>query len=572
MMRRASILWVLASALFVLPACGMIKTLREGGAPSVRDLEGQGPRDRELGAQIAALEEDITRTLGEIERLLEEGRFRSAEYREDSLNERLAELAELSPKHPLLTSAPAKLESIRTAHTERAWIEGVLLAECERHVADASSAVEQEVWRDVESRVDDYVACRERAVDADMGVDMASLDARAVSALDAHMTHLLLQAQRYRREGNYRFAVGFEATPEDRAEVFVAIAPSSTKPATFLKSMNETREHFQDPREAEIARAKSEYDAWRAEVSASFRSRLGALKRAESSARPAYDRATQLLEDRRVLAATEQLLEARRALYGAAYPTAKELEDARLSGELSMGMSFEIALALARIHLGNRDDAALNPELRLIERGRPWMTDDEELDAHLFDVLASSAEGQPPSAAVRAYAGHFSTAGRALEAAKQRDLAMRGEAFELMGVELDPLGHRQASSNTAQKSGRLVWISERVTSVADGKLRFDFLRDYQVPVKCWTTKTISNVNDFTGRVYYEQKCTYKTQTGGYSLVVPAPANIDVQPGDEVAFFATVSRRVGAHDLLLFEPSYVRVSRGDGAIWFMGQAR
>ncbi|MEM1347760.1 MAG: hypothetical protein AAGI01_04325, partial [Myxococcota bacterium] len=288
-----------------------------------------------------------------------------------------------------------------------------------------------------------------------------------------------------------------------------------------------------------------------------------------------YESALALLKQRRVLEAKEKLLLARRALYDAAYPEAKELERARLRGELSVGLSFEIALALARIHLSNREDAALYPELRLIEGGRPWMSEEEEVDAHLFDVLASTSGGDlvsSPSAAVRAYAGHFSSAGRDLATAKQRDLSMRGDAFELMGLGFDPLDHRQASSNTAQKSGRLVWVSEQVTSVEEGTLRLDFLRDYEVPVKCWTTKTISNVNDFTGRVYYEQKCTYKTQTGGYSLVVPAPSTMEVRPGDEVAFFATISRRVGAHDVLLVEPSYVRVSRDGRALWFMGVMR
>ncbi|MEM1349626.1 MAG: hypothetical protein AAGI01_13780, partial [Myxococcota bacterium] len=271
MVRCASILWVLTVALLALPACGFIKNLRERPAPSSRDLELEGaPFDRKTADRIEEITGEVNRTLDEIERLLGAGRFRSATYREASLQERLDELAELDPKHPLLTRAPERLSAMYAANPERAWIEGVLLAECERYAAGAEKALEQEVWRDVGGRVDDYIACRARALESGMNVDMSALDARVGDTLDAHMAYLLEQAERYRREGNYRFAVGLEATLEDRADAFAVLAPSSPKPGTYVTSMRQTRASLKDPREAGATRAKAEYEAWRQEAEGAF--------------------------------------------------------------------------------------------------------------------------------------------------------------------------------------------------------------------------------------------------------------------------------------------------------------
>ena len=190
----------------------------------------------------------------------------------------------------------------------------------------------------------------------------------------------------------------------------------------------------------------------------------------------------------------------------------------------------------------------------------------------MFDIL-EDGDGKltpKPTEAVRRYAGRYSDVGRKFKAVKEVASAQRGEAYNMLGVDVETISHREAGSNTAEKAGKVVYMKDvAVDTVKGSMLRFDFKSSYKVPTSCRNTKEVSSVNLYTGRVSYVQKCKYKTVKDGYIVVVPAPKGEKVKKGDLVSFYATVKERKGKFEVMLKDPGYVRVSSGGQTKWFLG---
>ncbi|CAN0488527.1 unnamed protein product, partial [Laminaria digitata] len=445
--------------------------------------------------------------------------------------------------------------------------------QCAEDVAEAKEARQEENWRRVESRLTDYVKCRRKLVDVGAEESLVTAqDDAAIAEYDEFMGYIVSKIEEYRKDKQFRYAVGFETSLEDtHLRYYSEIRPDSKEPTAILAKVNKIRKTYRDPEEVKAEKAQAAFDAWREQVTNAFDADWTKIQTAEEAARPAFEEGMAALEKGDSAAAEAKLLEARQTLFSSAYPSALALDAAYKNGNLEKGLSYEISAGLARTYFENNEKSKLYPELAIIQNGRKWLTKEEEIQVRLFDILADR-EGKlspKPTDPVKRYAGRYSDLGKQYKGVKEIADASRGEAYNMLGVAIETLTHRQAGSNTAEKVGQVVWLEEPISLVKGNTLRFDFRNEYKVPTKCWNTKEVEGVNLYTGRVYYKQKCKYKTEKSGYTIVVPAPEGIKVKKGDVVSFYGVIDKRKGDFDVMIKDPGYVRVAPGGETKWFLG---
>ena len=569
------------------PGCSLLSKAAKGGSLSSADLVNEGEsqnRDRERKAKekkraeerrlkdIASLEKGIEEDLSNIEEQRKNGRFSSSEYREKRLQKRLDELKEIDPQNQTLAAAPGRLEKIKTEWTEDVYNAKVLTAKCSQHTAKAKESRMEERWNYIDRNLGDYVKCRRKMVD--VGIDkkvIKGYDKAAVTEYDAFIGHQLTQIEAYRKDSKFGYAQSMETGLETHFKYYKEIAPRSKKPKRYAKKMAKIQKKYRDPEEVKAERAQKDFEAWKTRVTESFTAEWEKTGSAEEAAKGAYDEGKAAAESGDTKTAVKKLLAARQQLYQTAYPSAVALDAAYGNGSLEKGLSYEISAALARIYFEQGNKAKLYPELSIIKNGRPWLSQDEELQVRMFDILADRKDklSPKPTDTVRRYAGRYSKIGKEFKAVKEVAEARRGEAYGQLGVEVETISHRSAGSNAKDNVGKVVYVEEPVTKVDGKNLRFDFRKKYKVATKCWRTNKIAGYNVYTGRVYYTEKCKYKTVKDGYSLLVKKPKGVKVRKGDIVSFYAFVGKKKGKFDLKLVKPGYVRVAPNGQTKWFLG---
>ena len=577
MQNRTKIIAALMFAGLALPGCDLLKKAASGGTISQADLVNSADRqikeNERNKEKIADLEKTIQEDLTEIEQMRMNGRFSSADYRVKRLNKNLDDLRELDAGNAALTSAPKKLSEIEGTYTEERYQKQVLGDECGKHIEEAKAARMDENWYRVDRRTVDYGKCRRKMVDVgiDSGV-VASLDEKALSEYDEYANYLLSQSEAFRKSSEFRKATGFESTLEGLLVYYAEIDPNSSQPKKFLARSTKIQKANRDPKEIEAEKQTAAFEAWKGQVTGAFDKEWEAVQAAESAARPTYDEGMKALDSGDYKTAAAKFAEARQKLYSAAYPSAIALEAAFANGSLEKGLSYEISAGLARTHFEQGDKAQLYPELSIIKNGRKWLAKDQEVQVRMYDILADrNGKLTPkPTDAVRRYAGRYSDVGRQFKGIKEVASAQRGEAYNMLGVDVETISHREAGSNTSEKAGKVVYMKDVAIDTVKGKyLRFDFKSSYKVPTSCRNTKEVASVNIYTGRVSYVQKCKYKTVKDGYVIVVPSPKGVKLKKGDLVSFYATVKERKGKFEVMLKDPGYVRVSKGGETKWFLG---
>ncbi len=573
--RSQLIILAIASAM-LLPGCNLIKKAAKGDKITRDDMVNEGDRayqqnerDRE---QVARIEASIDEDLKEIEELRQTGRFSSADYRKRSLEKRLVELKKLDSRNAKLTSAPKKVGELESTYTEDVYNRKVLGTQCAELVERAKTGKMEENWSQTDRALTDYAKCRRKMVDAQLAQgEIDELDKRAIPEYDGYLAYLLEQVSAFRKEKDFYRSSGFEATLDKHVKYYQEISPKSKKPAETLAKLETTRKKYRDPKEVEAEQAKGAFDAWSDQVTKAFNAEWDKIAAAEATARPLYEEGLAALESGDAKSAEAKFLAARQTLYNTAYPSSVALETAYRNGALEKGLSYEIAAALARLYFEQGVKAKLYPELSIIKVGRPWMSKEEELQIRHYDVLAdqNGKLAPKPTDPVRTYAGRYSDVGKQFKGVAEVAQARRGEAYNLMGVDIELISHRVGASDPSANAGKVVFVEEPVDDVRGNTLRFDFQREYEVPTKCWNTNTVSSVNLYTGQVYYAQKCNYKKQKDGYVLVVAVPKGVKVAKGDQVSFYATVGSKKGQTELLLDNPGYVRVAPKGETSWFLG---
>lgn len=569
------------------PGCNLLSKAAKGDKITSRDMVNEGERkadekkraDRKRAQEeerrqrkVADLERNIEEDLLAIEDKRKNGKFSSATYREKTLNRRLRNLQEIDPQNALATAAPGRLATIKQTWTEDVFNAKVIVEKCQGHIDKAKESRMEERWNYMERSLTKFVKCRRKM--NDVGIDKGVVkkqDTAVIVEFDAYILHQLEQIEAYRKDGKFRWAQSFETSLEQHIGYYAEIGPRSKKPASFTKRMKKIQKKYRDPEEVKAERAKADFDAWATRVTQAFSAEWAKIQSAEEAARPMYDQGKAAMDSGDVKTAQAKLLEARQALFSAAYPSAVALDAAYANGSLEKGLSYEIAAALAQLYFEQGNKAKLYPELSIIKTGRTWLSQDQELQVRLFDILADRTGklAPKPTDTVRRYAGRYSKVGKEFKAVKEVAEARRGEAYGMLGVEIETISHRSAGSNPKDNVGKVVRVEEPVTKVEGNMLRFDFRRKYKVATKCWRTNKVAGYNVYTGRVYYQEKCKYKNVKDGYSLLVKKPRGVKIKKGDIVSFYAFVGKKQGKFDLKLKKPGYVRVAPNGQTKWFLG---
>ncbi len=558
-----------------LTGCSTMKKLARGGTITTNDLVNEYDKHEQEKEQARELEKRIDGELAEIQAKRESGNFSSAEYREQSLQRMLEQLKKLDDESPQLTAAPKKLEEIKKTYTKEVYERKALAEECSKAIESSKTARAEDRWSDVDYALERFVKARRKLVDAkgDPAV-VKQLDAGAVGEWELFAANALKQTKAWRMEQSFWNAVGMEKNlakkAEGLAEAEQNAAGNTAKTDKILADMKAIQMAHRDPKEIEAEQAKGAFEAWVKNATEIFQKEWAVVAAAEAAARPTYQAGVAALEAGDYAGALTKLHEARQALFEKAWPSSVALEAAVNQGDVNNGLSYEIAAAIARVHFEKGDTAALYPELAIIKEGRKWGTPEQELQVRLYNILADRNGRLAPQATdlVKRYASSYSNEAKPWRNAREAAEAAEGEAYNMLGVALKTVSHRHAASEPDKNAGAVVFIDEKVTEVAGNKLRFDFRQSYQVPTNCWRTGRISSVNIYTGRVYYEQKCNYKTVKEGYFLVVDKPKGATVKKGDKVSFYATVGKKTGSN-LNLDNAGFIRVAPEGKTTWFLG---
>ena len=574
---RNQLVMMLLAALFVLPGCNLLKKAASGGKITRGDMvnaaDNQVKENERNKAQIAKLETSVRDDLKEIEEQRQNGKFSSATYREKRLNKNLEELGKLDSKNGLLTAAPKQLESIKSTYTEEVYAKKTLVVKCKDYAEKAKKERMDEDWRGLERNIDNYVKCRREL--KDKGVEesiIAEQDQLVIAEYDTLAGQILKTAEANRKEKNFRAAVALETGLERHMGYYKELSPNSDKPDGYLATMKKTQKTYRDPEEVKAEQAAGAYAAWRRNVQKLFGEEMGRIEAAEAAAKPAFDAGVAAMAAGDKKTAVAKLLEARQTLYSKAYPSGVALETAYQNGLLELGMSYEIAANLAKIYFEDGDKTKLYPELSLIKGGRKWMEKDKELMFRMYQILTDRKGTKAPKASelVQRYAGRYSDERQKLAGIADVAKAQTGEAYNLLGVSMETISTYQAGNSTEKNIGKITHLKdETVSSVSGGQLNFDFRGEYKEPYNCKSTGKISSINYVTGRVYYQQKCQYRTKKRGYILHVPAPKGVSIKKGDKVDIYAAVSKKRGQFDVMLADPGFVRVSSGGATTWFLG---
>ncbi len=561
---------------FAGAGCALAKKAASGGDISQRDVVNASDKQikKEQGEreQIADYVKRIDKTLADISEKRSEGNFSSAEYREKTLDRYLEKLKELDSDHEKLASAPKELVSIKEKYSREVYEKKALTEECQRKVEKAKESRMDEQWRYVERNLDYYVKCRRKLQDVGgEASDIAAQDKLYKGEVKEFANYALEQIETKRKAKNFRTAAAFEQTLERHLEQYDEIDESNSYTKGVAKRMKKVQMTYRDPKEVEAEKAESAFNAWRENAIKAFEKEMTNIRSAEDQARPAYKAGVEALEEGDYDTAQTKLTEARQTLYSNAYSSPVALDTAIANGNLKRGLSYEIAAALARVHFEEGELAKLYPELNIIKDGRSWIDDKDEKTVRLYDILADSKGKLAPKATslVKRYASRYSDTARTYRFTKEAADAKVGEAYAMLGVDLETISHRKAGASPDDNAGEVIFVEETVDAVKGGKLKFDFRSSYKVPTKCWNTKEVSSVNVYTGRVNYKQKCKYKEVDNGYILSVSAPEGTKVKEGDTVSFYATVGSKTGDHTVNLNEPGYVRVAPEGKTAWYLG---
>ncbi len=573
--KRFAIIALAAATMMWIGGCGALKKVASGGKLTSADLVREGDRavkaKQRENKQVSRLEGQVNTNLKQIAELRQKGRFSSAEYREKSLNRTLKKLRSLDSSNAVAKAAPGKLADIKSTYSKSVYQRKATAERCDKIAANTKDARMNERWSRVSRNIDSYVKCRRKM--KDVGVDegkIGPIDAKMVDELDAFAEYSLKESKANRIASKFRYAVAYERDMENKMGRYGEIAPDSRKPTGYLKKMNKIRMKHRDPQEIAAEKAKGAYEAWKKLATEQFHKEWDAIHAAEAKAKADFDKGFAAIDKGDYNNGLKALYKARETLFAGAWPNALAFDTALASGALRTGLSYEISAAIARAHFDQGDKAKLYPELAIIKTGRKWLSKEDETTVRLYNILADRKGKLTPKTTdqVRRYASRYAKETRAWRTVKDTAKASSGEAYSLLGVDLQTISHRRAASKPTENAGKIVWVKEPVTSVSGRNLRFDFRRSYKVPTKCWNTRKISHVNLWTGRVYYQQKCKYKTVRDGYYLVVAGPPGVRVKKGDQVSFYAAVGAKKG-NDLRLVDAGYVRVAPKGKTRWYTG---
>lgn len=575
MNQRMSLMLLVSAVALTLPACNLLKSAARGDKITrgslVNAADGEMKKKEREKEKVAKLEATIEEDLKEIEEQRKNGRFSSAQYRVKRMNKSLAELKKLDSGNAKLKSAPKKLGEIESTWTEEVYNKNVLVKKCAKLAEEAKSARMEENWYRVRSRLPDYAQCRRKL--KDVGVEesvIAESDKIAVPEYEQYMNYLLKQATDYRKEKKFRNAVASETSIDNVATYYVEINPSGKAHKDVAKKVATIRKKYRDPEEVKAEKAKGAFESWKGNVAKLFETEWNKIEAAEKVARPLFEEGKKLAEAGDNKKAAAKLIEARKKLYMEAYPSSVAIETAIKNNALQKGLSYEISAALAKIYFEEGDKAKLYPELSIIKSGRVWLSKEQELQVRLYDLLADYRKKMSPQPTdlVRRYASRYSDTAKTYKLTKDEASAKVGEAYNMLGVKEETVSHRSAGSNPADHVGKIVKMTETISSVAGGKLRFDYRGSYKKPVKCWRTGKVAGVNLYTGRMIYEQKCKYQTVKTGYYIVTKAPKGYKLKKGDKVTFYATVGKKKG-NDVNFDNPNYVIIAPGGMTKSYMG---
>ena len=572
---RVKLLVVTCALATTLPACALLKKAATGGQITSNDLvneaDSQYQQNERDKAKVASLEKDINEDLKEIEEQRKNGRFSSADYRVKTMERRLADLKALDGKNALLASAPQRLSQIQSTWTEEVYNKNVLTQKCSELGDTAKTARMEENWYRVDSSLVEYAKCRRKLKDVGVADDVvAQSDAKIKPEFEGFFEYLINQATEARKAKSFYNAVAFEKNLESHIKYYLEMSPSPDKSKDALAKMNTARQKFRDPEEVKAEQAKDAFEAWRKQVVGAFGQEWIAVTKAEEAAKADFDAGKSALDSGDLKTAEAKLLAARGKLYAQAYPSSLALDTAVKTGSIARGLSYEISAGLARIYFEQGEKAKLYPELSIIQEGRSWLSKEEEEKVRLYEILADR-EGKlspKPTEPVIRYASRYSDTAQEYKGVKELADARRGEAYNMLGVAMETITHRQASLNPEENAGKIVFMEEPVDEVKDGKLVFDFRREYEVPVNCWRTNKVSSVNLYTGQVYYEQKCKYEKRKDGYFIVVSSPKGLKVSKGDIVSFYGAVGKKSGAN-IGLDNAGFVRIAPKGETKWFLG---
>jgi hypothetical protein len=557
-------------------SCDLVKKAARGDSIDQRDLVNSADKEvkehQREQKQASDYAKRIDQTLGEIEEQRKEGRFSAAEYREKTLQRHMDKLRELDSDHEMLKKAPKRLAEIKEKYTKEVYQRKALAEECSEHVNKAKENRMEDRWRYVDRELENYVQCRRKL--KDVGGDeakIAEMDAVYKDEFKKFADYALELIEKERKAKNFRTAVAFEKNIEQKLEDYDEVEESNDYTKGVAKRVEKVRMTYRDPAEVRAEKAEEAFNSWKKTAEAAFNKDMEKIKSAEEAAKPAYDEGVAALEKGEYGKALEKLTEARQKLYETAFPSAVALDTAINNGNLKRGLSYEIASAIARVHFEEGNIAKLYPELKIIKEGRGWLDGGEELEVRLYDILADRDGKLAPKASdpVKRYASRYSDTAKKYRFTKEAADAKVGEAYAMLGVDIETVSHRRAGSNPDEYKGKVVFVDETVTSVKGGYLNFDFRGEYSVPTKCWHTNKIASVNAYTGRVSYEKKCKYKKVKRGYILKVKKPKGVKVGKGDVVSFFATVGDKQGKFTVNLNEPGYVRVAPDGKTAWYLG---
>lgn len=558
-----------------LVGCDLLSSAAQGddiGSDDVvRAAEDEHDDYEQRQEDIEETVDAINQTLEEIQENRQAGQFRAAEYREDNLDRQLDTLEDLDDDHAMLEEAPAELERIEAEYTREDYERKALAEECEDNVETARTERMNEQWRRVDNNLDAYVKCRRQLVDMDGDADqIGEMDDLYETEIDEYANYLLEQIEEQRRNDNFRHASSNERNLENHLEYLQEVGGDEQVIADAEDELEEVRETYRDPQVVEAEQAEDAFEQWRDRALEAFNDEMDQIQEAEEEARPIFEEGKELMDEGNLDEALAKFEEARETLYENAYTSGVAMETAVTNRTIELGLSYEIASAIAEVYFQQGDRSKMYPELSIIRDGRPWFDDDEEFEIRLHQILADRDEQMAPQPTdqVRRYAGEFSDTADEFRRANERAEARSGESYAMLGVNLDPISERALALDADDATGEVIHLEEEVSSVSGGQIRFDFRETRTVAHNCRSTGEVAGANVYTGEVRYQQECDEKEVEEGYVLSAPNPGNAPIQSGDTVELYATVGD-VGDETVSLNDPGVVRVMSEGETSWYLG---
>lgn len=542
-----------------------------GRADLVRSAEQQHQDYEQEQEQIEATVDNIEQLLGEIQDFREQGRFSPAEMRERRLNAQLDNLEDLDSSHEMLDDAPAELEQIKSEYSREVYEKRALAEECEHTIAQAREQRMREQWRRVDRGLTNYAQCRRRFVDlAGDASALTDADDTYGEEIEVYSDYLIENIETTRKNSRFNVATSTERNLANHLEYYEEVIGDEDFVAATDARVDELRETYRDPAVVEAEQAEDAFYAWRDRAGDIFEDQLNQIQSAEEQARPMYEEARELMDDGAFEEALDKLQQARTTLYENAYSSGVAMETAVTNRTIERGLSYEIAAAIAEIHFHQGDRAQMYPELSIIQNGRTWFDEDEEFQIYLYQVLADrDGDMVPqPTSQVRRYAGEFSDTAAEYRRTAERADVRSGEAYAMLGVNLEPISERRILLNADDATGEVIHLEQQVDSVSGGQMQFDFRQTRNVPTNCRSTGEVVGANVYTGEVRYRQECDSREIEEGYVLSAPTPDGVQVRSGDIVEIYATVGN-VSGDTVRLNDPGVVRVMRNGETAFYLG---